>query len=505
MIKIKEMLKDTKFWIFILIVIAFFGIFIKMDYATDTYCVFGTPASQMIQHFIKSGRFVTAASQSFLTLIHSGNEVAYLLSITLALIATGVSIYKLYKIFEEDIPYSIIAGLASILIIINVFSIELYLFLEKGILMLSVLLCVLAFEKMISFVKGENKVKSIVLAFIYMIIANFSYQGTVALFVALCCIYIVKHSKDIKSFVINNIITGICYGIPALINYLTVKFIFGNTRVSGEYNLLLSIEKIWLNTKEMITYTYKILPQYLFIGILGIVGITCIICLIMKKEEQINDENNIRRTMFAPTTKKILLILGLIYVIIATFVVTIFPQIMQSTNSIGFAPRSTYTFASLIGIIVVYTFINTKPKKLTKDILSIILIGYLVIQYASFSNIARDRYSLNYMDYNQFLQIQTIVEAYEKETGNTITKIATYKNEPQGTYPGIFISGDINLKAMCPDWSRIDYLEYYFNRTLEEVEKSEEIYNTYFKDKTWKFFDKEQVVLKDDVMHIYVY
>lgn len=294
MSKIKEMLKDTKFWIFILIVIAFFGIFIKMDYATDTYCVFGTPAKEMIQHFIKSGRFVTAASQAFLTTIHTGNEVAYLLSISLALIATGVSIYKLYKIFEEDISYTIIAGIASILIIINAFSIELYLFLEKGILMLSVLLCVLAFEKMVDFFKGENKVKSIIIAFIYMIIANFSYQGTVALFVALSCIYIVKYSKSIKDFVINNILTGICYGIPALINYLTVKFIFGNTRVSGEYNLLLSIEKIWLNTKEMITYTYKILPQYLFIGILGIIGIICIICIIMKKEENTRINNRSR-------------------------------------------------------------------------------------------------------------------------------------------------------------------------------------------------------------------
>lgn len=178
---------------------------------------------------------------------------------------------------------------------------------------------------------------------------------------------------------------------------------------------------------------------------------------------------------------------------------------MQSTNSIGFAPRSTYTFASLIGIVLVYTFINTKPKVLTKNILSILLITYLLIQYTSFQNIARDIYTLNYMDYNQFLQIREIVENYEKETGNAITKIATYKKEPQGTYPGIFISGDINLKAMCPDWSRVDYLEYYFGRTLEEIEQSEEIYNMYFKDKDWEFFNKEQIVLKDDIMHIYVY
>lgn len=488
--KIKETLKNSKFWIFCIIVIAFFGIFIKMDYATDTYCVFGTPAKQMIEHFVRSGRFVTALAQVILTLLHSGNTVAYLLSIGLALACTVLSIYKLYKIFEKDISSTIIAGIASVLIIINAFSVELYLFLEKGILMLSVLLCVLAFEKMVSFFKQEHRVKSIILAFIYMIIANFSYQGTVALFVALSCIYIVKHTKDIKGFIINNVATAICYGIPALINYLTVKFIFGNTRVSGEYNILLSIEKIIKNTKEMLIYTYKILPQFMFVIVFGVVAILGIICLLKQKE-------NIK--------KKILLILGLVYVVLATFIVTIFPQIMQSTNSIGFAPRSTYAFASLIGIVLAYIFMNVKIKDLTKNLITIFLICFLGIQYVSFMNISRDRYIVNYMDYNQFLQIQELVYNYEEETGNIIGKVAIYKNEVQGTYPGVFISGDINLKAMCPDWSRIDYLEYYFGRTLEEEEASSEIYDSYFKDKNWKFFDKDQIVLKDNVMHIYVY
>lgn len=486
--KIRKTVKDNKFWIFVLVVIAFFGIFIKMDYATDTYCVFGTPASQMIEHFIKSGRFVTALLQAILVALHVGNTVSYTLSFMLAIICSVLSIYKLYKIFEKDISSKIIAGIAAILIIINAFSIELYLFLEKGILMLSVLLCVLAFENMVKFFEGKKK--AILYAFIYMLIANFSYQGTVALFVALCCLYIVKHTKDIKTFIVNNVTTAICYGIPALINYLMVRFVFGNTRVSAEYNLLLSIQKIMMNTKEMLISTYKIMPKYFFIVMFAMLIIIGIISIITKKDS---------------VKRKIWLVAGLVYVIVATFVVTIFPQIMQSTASIGFAPRSTYAFASLLGIILVYIFMNTTTKNVIEKFLIVLLVGYLSIQYTSFANIARDRYIVNYMDYYQFLQIQEIVEKYEKETGNMITKIATYQNNPQGTYPDIFISGDINLKATCPSWSRIDYLEYYFGRTLEEVNQSEEIYNKYFKDKDWKFFDENQIVLVDDTLHIYVY
>lgn len=488
--KIKAALKDTKFWIICLVVITFFGIFVKMEYATDTYCVFGTPAKQMIEHFVKSGRFVTAMAQAVLTFSNFGKAVSYSLSFILAIICTIISIYKLYKIFAKDISSNVLAVIVSILIVVNTFSIELYLFLEKGILWLSVLMCVLAFEKMVMFFEHKQKAKSFILAFIYMVIASFSYQGTVALFVALSCIYIVKYSKTIKEFIVNNLITALCYGIPALINYVIVAML-GNTRVSGEYNIVLSIKKIFENTKEMLIHTYNILPDYMFIITLGIVILIGIIYFIRQKE-------NVK--------KKMLLIFGLIYVILATFIVTIFPQIMQSTDSIGFAPRSTYAFAALIGIVLVYILINVEVHDIIKKLLIILLVGFLGVQYISFINIARDRYIVNYMDYNQFLQIQEIVYNYEEETGNTIEKVAIYtNNNVQGTYPDIFISGDINLKAMCPAWSRIDYLEYFFGRTLEAEESSDEIYETYFKDKNWKFFDKDQVILKDNVMHIYVY
>ena len=155
--KLKETLKDKKLWIFFIIVIAFFGIFIKMEYATDTYCVFTASTKSMAEHFLKSGRFVTALAEIVLAFLNIGNEMTYILSFLLAIICTVISVYKLYKIFEDEVPSKILLGIAVVMIIINTFSIELYLFLEKGILMLSVLLCVLAFENMVKFFKGSKK------------------------------------------------------------------------------------------------------------------------------------------------------------------------------------------------------------------------------------------------------------------------------------------------------------------------------------------------------------
>ncbi len=487
--KVKKIVKNKEFWLFALITIIFFGTFIKMEYATDTYSVFATNRQEIIAHFMQSGRFVTAFSGWISTKLALGNTTIYLISVILAFACTSISMYKLYTILKAEIKNNLVLVISAILLILNVFSIELYLFLEKGVLMLSVLLCVLAFEKMIKFFEGDKK--AILWVFVYMLIANFSYQGTVALFVALCTLYIIKNAKNIKTFIINNIYTAICYGIPALVNYLTVKVIYSNPRVSAENNLLLSIEKIIDGTKYMIGSTYSILPKYFFVGVLSLIIFVGIINILRQKET---------------AKKKILLILGIVYIILVTTVFTIFPQIMQSTASISFVPRSTYAFASIIGLVLAYLCMNVKLEKISQDILIGILIIYLSLQYIGFQNIIRDRYILNYMDYNQFLQIQNKVQKYEEETGNKIEKISLYPAEyVQYSYPNLFVSGDTNLKAMFPEWARKSYLEYYFNRTFTQVEQNQEIYEQYFKDKNWTFFDDEQIVLIEDTMHIYVY
>lgn len=487
--KLKQILTDRKFWFSMLISILFFGTFAKMEYATDTYAVLENSATEMFKHFLTAGRFVTAIAYGIIKILHIGEKTAYTLSFILAVICTSLSVYKLDKIFSKEINAKWMSMLASILIVINIFSIELYLFIEKGILMLSVLFCILAFEKLIEYFEGERK--KILPVFVYMIFANFSYQGTVALFVTLSLIYIIKYTKDIKSFIKNNIITALCYGIPAVINYGIVKFIFHNSRVSSENNLWVSINKIISDTKYMVTTTYDIIPKYLFLTIL--IFIATIIVIGVTKQ-------------YKDKRQKSWLLFGMFYVLIGNLITTIFPQIMQSTASIWFVPRSTYAFASLIGILLVYLFMNVNVNERLQKILIIVLIVYMSVQYIGFQNIIRDRYILNYMDFSYCKQIEDKIQNYEKENEQKVIKVAFYQNnEMQYSYPNIYSNRDTNIRAMYPAWSRMDAINYYLDRDFEETEGKEEVFKKYFENRKWKNYSDEQIVLIGDTMHIFIY
>lgn len=443
----------------------------------------------MIKHFLSSGRFITAIAYAFTKILHLGNNLTYILSFALAIISTSIAVYKLEEILNKDIKSKTVSVIASILIIINIFSIELYLFIEKGILMLSVLLCVLALEKLRDYFIGNKR--ALIGVFIYMLFANFSYQGTVGLFVALGLLYIVKYTKDIKSFVKNTIVTAFSYGIPAIVNYLIVRFAFYNDRVNGSINIIESIEKIIKDTKYMIISTYDIIPKYLFISICAVLLITAIYNIISSKMN---------------FKKKKWLILGLIFIVVGNFVATIFPQIMQNTNSIWFVPRSTYTFASLIGIIIAYMFMNVDVNIKLEKVLIIGLMMYMVMTYISFTNIVRDRYILNYMDYYTNMQLQEKIKQYEEETNTKVTKIAFYTNEQRKySYQNLYVNRDTNIKASYPEWSRLQSINYYLNRDFEEIAASNEIEKTYFKDKKWNFYDNNQVIILNDTVHLYIY
>ena len=487
---IKNTLKDKKFWLCSLITIVFFGFFCKLQFATDTYAVFLTEPKEMITHFFASGRFITAIMHTIVTVLNVNQQLYYMASFGLALLCTALAIYRLYRVWEEDTKHSNLAMVAAVLVIINVFSIELFLYIEKGIMMLSVLFCVLAFEQMRKFFLGNKK--SALWAGILMILANFCYQGTVALFVALCLVYLVKHAKDVKTFLINNVVTALCYGIPALLNYGIVRFIFSNERIVGSIDIAQSVAKIVQGTKQMLVTTYDILPKYFFIGILMLLtAFTMFKILTTKKEKK----------------GKGLLCLGLVYVIVGTCFVTIFPQIMQNTASIWFVARSTYAFSSLIGLVLIYLCLQVKVDKRTEKVLLVLMIAFLGFQYVNFTKVERDHYIVNYIDQYVSNQVVDEIKDYEKESGNQITKIAFYYQDAgiQYSYPGLYTSGDTNISAWFPEWSRKNILLYHLGRNLEEISQQEDIFAQYFAGKNWSSFSKEQLVFQDDTIHICLY
>ncbi len=492
--KIKSIFKDKKVYIFLLITLLYFGIFLRMDYATDTYSVLMTPSKEIISHFLLSGRFVTAIWYGISNLILSSSKT-YFISFVIAILACTFSLYKLYNILKEDVKNDLLCMLIATIIIINPFSIELFLYIEKGILMLSIFLCICAVNRFIKFLKAKEKktnnkdiIKNIIISLIYMLIATFSYQGTLAIFIAISCVYIVKYSKNVKNFIINNILMFLIYGIPAAINLLTVRVFFTNERVNGEIIIKESIEKVISGSKNMLQ-TYNILPKNFYLILLAIVVVLSIILIFINKRE----EKNIN---------KILKVLSIIYVSFITIFMTILPIAMQNTASIWFVSRSSYTFASLLGILTILGLIIGKEENKAINALLIgILLLLLVAQYKSFNKIEIDHYNVNYLDKVNSMKIGKVIKEYEEKSGNKITKISIYQDENQTyVYKNIFATGDINITGFATDWSDVKMINYYNNTNLEKVENNEEIKDL-FKGMDWDDFSKEQIILIDDTVH----
>ena len=555
-------LKNKVFIFYLFITIAFFGMLIKLEYATDTYAVFNFDKEAVFMQYAMSGRFITGTVLKFFKIINISEHAMYLISYILAIFCAVLSQYVLYKTIERDVQSKMLKIIIPTLIIINPFSIELFLFIEKGFMWLGILACVLALRNLRKYfetksdsilniidskdainqketidnkessinkeiIEGKGALckttlkmnkKNLLYSLIFMFIANCLYQGVVGLFLSIALVYILKYSKNIrkvasphvqvasspreskkinlvasekssdfscaiKEFTANNFIAGSIYAIPAVINFLFVKIKFKESRINGQIVILDSLEKIWRNTINMFKTMYGILPKYTFI--LLILFTFAVFCSKIWKEE-----------------KKLLPILKFIYIIVGITFIAIAPQILQPTDLIWFGPRTTYCFASMYGVLILYLAMNYELEGISKYAIIFFSIMLLTFQSQKFIKIEKDRYLLNKNDQKIAMQIAEQIKAYEETTGNIITELLWYEDEkPNYTYSGIFVTSDMNVKSYSSDWSTVEILKYYLKIDIKLVKREENLEKV-FKSKNWDEFDEEQIVFESNKLHL---
>lgn len=489
---IKLLVTDKKLYIYGIITLAFFGIFCHMQFAPDTYSVLAKSAKEITLHFFSCGRFVTGIFiYIFKAKTNIGNDKLYYISYSLAMIFFILSLYKLDKIISKEIKnrYGTVITIA-VMIILNVFSFEMFLYIEKGIMVLSVFLCILALEQVIRFFNGKKS--GIIWGLLFMFIANCCYQGNVGIFLSIAIVFAMKYSDNIKKFIINNIVIGVVYAIPAGLNFLLIKLLYVNNRVKGDIVFNESLKKVIDGTERMIVNNYGLLPKRLFLSIIIIVSIYGLFKLVTSKYS---------------IKKKAVIAFSYGYLTIGTLVVTVLPQFMQSTASIWFVVRSSYPMGCIIGTLLLNTYIYFYEDikfsgKMFTIIVSIVL---MLMQFISFNRFAVDNYIGNYVDREVSLKISDIVYAYETTTGNTVDKVAIYADSGiQYSYDKIKVSGDMNIKAYSIEWSTMSILKFYIGHDLKSAECDKEI-EEYFKERNWTSFSQEQIIFKDNTMHICLY
>lgn len=467
-----------------MIFLIFFGIFIKPEYALDTYVILNNPVKHIIGA-LSQGRFIKGLFYVFILNNGMSFSIKYIVSYILAMLCTILSIYKLHNIISKNIKDKIISLIISTLIIINPFSIELMLFYEKGVMWLGVLSAIYALDFFIKYF-DEKKTKNIIISMLFMAVSIFSYQGVSSLFLSLSAIYIIKNYKNIKSFIINNIYMGLIYVIPALINVLIVRFIFVDSRVSGKIIIIDTIKAI-INQIPSMLHSFYILP-----GITFIISIICALLLLLFSV-----------FVYVKKKKKILILLGAIYAMIVNFMGTIAPQLLQNTESVWLVPRATYAFGATIGIIILYSYLNTNIEDNIKfnKLIYILIVPFMFIQIYGFYSISIEHYIINYKDKMHALDIGKKIREYEQETGKKV-KYITYSEDSNKSYTYPIITGkkDTNLSALSYEWSTKDAINYYNGINLKQKKSSKKAKEECSKNNT-DDFDIDKSIIEKNVFN----
>ena len=470
------MFKDKKFYIFLGIVILFFGLLFKMNFSVDTYLLFSSPRMSYIQEYLSSGRIFTWGFFFILSFLRIPHYIMYLLSYLIAIFFSTLSIYELNKVIDKYVSNKILSSIISIGIIINPFIIELWLFIETGIMMLSIFASVKAFKYFDKYLEKYDK-NNLKYSFMWMIIALFSYQGTIALFIALSIISIINKKKD---FIKNNFIMLLIYIVPTIINYLFV-LIFSRKRVGGNLDLGRNIRVIIESSRQL----FDGFGLYFrgFIPIILITSIILVIYYIVSSKDKNKDKS----------------LLSLIYIIFMIYLFTVLPVIPQTGERIAVYPRTCYVFLSIISIL--FLFIN---KKGNVKILSTLLIILLVGEFFTFTRLEINRFRVNELDKEIILKIEKKVRDYEKVTNIKVKKLAIYNLDKSHKFYDK-IDDRINVSAIKERPSGIASYTYYTKRRLNYTDSDKFVWYEYFYNKHYNRFSLDQVVIIDDTIHWYLY
>lgn len=484
--------QEKSSWLKVIIVtMLYFGVGVYLAFATDTYWTFLNGFhNSAVDMAVRNGRPVIGMIYELYSLTGLSNETFYYLSGTLALLFLSASIWIYQKILAKYQLTENIRILISFVSIANIFILEYFMFIEKCGFMLAIFFNAVAILLIDKFFERKEW-KYFLGSVMVMILATFTYQGTIALFVILSLPFASKSAKSFKDYLFHVFAIGLSYAIPVLLDLIALKFVFKSSRIKQEVNLFENCKNVIDGLRRFGVSTFSILPSYMFLILLGFGFLAAIFMAIKMKHRFIYLIN--------------------IPVIILASVIFSAATIIQGTG--WWSQRTTYPIASVLGALTVHMFISGRNRNVDKvpkvwlqsfvvGLMGILLIG----QYFSFNKIFIDKYRLNTLDEYRARYIEEAIQEYQNDSGTEITQIAFYSDASRTypAYPHLYSEGDLIVSSFYTEWSDIVAMNYYLNSQYSKVEQTEE-YTEYFASKDWSNLSQEQLIFEGNTLHLCIY
>lgn len=193
------------------------------------------------------------------------------------------------------------------------------------------------------------------------------------------------------------------------------------------------------------------------------------------------------------------------YILILIFVSILIMYIIPfAGEQFFFPPRMAFTFFLLIGFLFAYGIFELEGK--CRAALTVLLIGFLVINLVCVQKIIGNRFVTNTLDEVYARMVDDKIADYEEQTDIQVTKIArAYDEYAPFHYSEVNMAYEqINESAAYSAVSSL--MKVMTNRDMEAVDMNPDVYDEYFSGRDWDHFDlNEQVIIVDDTIYWCLY
>ncbi len=471
------------------IMLLFMGGGFYINFAVDTYWTFMLGFNfAAADTLTRNGRPIIAIVYKIYDIIGASGESFYYFSFVLAFICFVIAIALYERVLSTFIDNENLRIILSLLSILNLFAIEFFAFLEKGLFAFAILCNVIAVYYIDKALSEDTKMPYI-WAMIAVFLATLTYQGTIALFFILSLPVMYRRTKEFRKYIKGLIMLVLVYWVPVSIDMLLFKIWFSPDRAVYKDTLLDEIYHVIFAYKKVYKSAFDLLPSYMFF-VMAILAMFISFAAILLKE---------KRTY-----------MDFINYIILILAVNILP-IASVLMSPIVRPRIVYPLASLFGVYAVNYYINCPirfgaKEKVFSFSFSTICVIVLVAQYFSYNKIYTDRYKMNYADFIRVQEIGQAITEYELQTGNKITQIAFYRdaNHDIPYYSGLYFDGDLVVSGFHSWDSQLRMVNYYLGADYA-ICPEDDSYAEMFSKLDWHGYSPSQIICDKDTLHYCVY
>ena len=478
--------------VYLVMNLCFYGMFIVKHYAPDTYFTEALGWEATADQYWMNGRWLMTLFSKICGAFNLGFTLAQLISWGMGIVSISLASALVYHILEDRIgegssrKKKIWTVLIAFMLISNVFMLEYFIFAEyTGIMCLGILFSVLA----AGFILKALEYKSVpfyLIGILFGILGINGHQGNFAILVMIAVLCAKDTLKSLKKFLVNNLVIGSAYAIPALCSMIETRIGGANRSAQGAIDIAASFLKSTEGLKKLLVTAASFMPYGSYAFFVAVILVYFFWSVIRKR--------SIKSVVY------------LLYYFVILLLGIYAPLMVTDINYIDVVPRTVYIMGGIIPVVLTAMLLHMDISLENSVVLPVFVAAFLFIQYFGAMQLITDHYKTNLLDKYEAQFVGARIWDYEEETGVTVTKMALYWDDNVTGYaPDVHTYGAVNERVMSNEWAAPLAIKVLDGHDLQQTEQSEEVYEKYFKGKDWLHIKDEQLVIIGDTLHMCAY